>query len=203
MSRVFDAPKAGPGSRPSATAMSAMSPTPRSASARSAPTHVVAAPRTFLYPGPDLGCRGRGELSLGSRVTVTARAETRGTRYALLASGEAVIAEHLAPVGEDRRRLCRGRRDAAPHALSVGRRSAASASIAPAWCSLPCAWPASRAARFRHAGRDLGDRSIPARIFGLRRGDLVFWKGHVAIMTDPDTMIHANGHTMTGRRARG
>ncbi|TIP96179.1 MAG: peptidase P60, partial [Mesorhizobium sp.] len=26
--------------------------------------------------------------------------------------------------------------------------------------------------------------------------DLVFWKGHVAIMTDPETMIHANGHTM-------
>ncbi|TIR46703.1 MAG: NlpC/P60 family protein, partial [Mesorhizobium sp.] len=31
---------------------------------------------------------------------------------------------------------------------------------------------------------------------GLRRGDLVFWKGHVAVMTDPETMIHANGHTM-------
>ena len=31
---------------------------------------------------------------------------------------------------------------------------------------------------------------------GLRRGDLVFWKGHVAIMTDERTMIHANGHTM-------
>jgi cell wall-associated NlpC family hydrolase len=31
---------------------------------------------------------------------------------------------------------------------------------------------------------------------GLRRGDLVFWKGHVAIMTDAKTMIHANGHTM-------
>ena len=31
---------------------------------------------------------------------------------------------------------------------------------------------------------------------GVRRGDLVFWKGHVAIMTDEKTMIHANGHTM-------
>ena len=37
---------------------------------------------------------------------------------------------------------------------------------------------------------------------GLRRGDLVFWKGHVAIMTDAETMIHANGHTMTRRRAK-
>ena len=34
----------------------------------------------------------------------------------------------------------------------------------------------------------------------LRRGDLVFWKGHVAIMEDPDTIIHANGHTMTVAR---
>jgi cell wall-associated NlpC family hydrolase len=30
----------------------------------------------------------------------------------------------------------------------------------------------------------------------LRRGDLVFWKGHVAIAIDPDTLIHANAHHM-------
>jgi cell wall-associated NlpC family hydrolase len=31
---------------------------------------------------------------------------------------------------------------------------------------------------------------------GLRRGDLVFWKGHVGIMTDQKTLLHANGHHM-------
>ena len=30
----------------------------------------------------------------------------------------------------------------------------------------------------------------------LRRGDLIFWKGHVAIARDAGTMIHANGHHM-------
>ena len=30
----------------------------------------------------------------------------------------------------------------------------------------------------------------------LRRGDLVFWKGHVAIAIDPETLIHANAHHM-------
>ena len=30
----------------------------------------------------------------------------------------------------------------------------------------------------------------------LRRGDLVFWKGHVAMMLDAKTMIHASGHAM-------
>lgn len=31
---------------------------------------------------------------------------------------------------------------------------------------------------------------------GLKRGDLVFWKGHVAIMTDEANIIHANAHHM-------
>ena len=30
----------------------------------------------------------------------------------------------------------------------------------------------------------------------LARGDLVFWKGHVGIMRDPDTLLHANGWHM-------
>ena len=34
----------------------------------------------------------------------------------------------------------------------------------------------------------------------LRRGDLVFWKGHVAIMEDEETILHANGNTMNVAR---
>jgi cell wall-associated NlpC family hydrolase len=30
----------------------------------------------------------------------------------------------------------------------------------------------------------------------LRRGDLVFWKGHVAIARDAKTIVHANAHHM-------
>ena len=30
----------------------------------------------------------------------------------------------------------------------------------------------------------------------LRRGDLVFWQGHVAIMLDGAAIIHANAHHM-------
>ena len=36
---------------------------------------------------------------MGASVAVTGSAETRGTRYAVLASGEAIIAEHLVPSG--------------------------------------------------------------------------------------------------------
>jgi cell wall-associated NlpC family hydrolase len=37
---------------------------------------------------------------------------------------------------------------------------------------------------------------IPADLEGLQRGDLVFWPGHVAIMSDAVMMVHANAHHM-------
>ena len=30
----------------------------------------------------------------------------------------------------------------------------------------------------------------------LKRGDLVFWKGHVGILRDAGTLLHASGHQM-------
>jgi cell wall-associated NlpC family hydrolase len=30
----------------------------------------------------------------------------------------------------------------------------------------------------------------------LQRGDLIFWKGHVAIVRDVDSIVHANAHHM-------
>ena len=30
----------------------------------------------------------------------------------------------------------------------------------------------------------------------LQRGDLLFWRGHVAWVSDPDTLLHANAHHM-------
>ena len=35
-----------------------------------------------------------------------------------------------------------------------------------------------------------------AKVAALKRGDLVFWKGHIGIMRDTVTMLHANGWRM-------
>ncbi|MEW9807264.1 C40 family peptidase [Mesorhizobium sp. ZMM04-5] len=162
-----------------------------------APTHVVHAPRSFIYPGPDLKLPRMGELSMGSAVTVRDFAETRGTRYALLASGGAMIAAHL---GE------------------ADRRADDFVAVAEDLLMTPYLWGGASAfgidcsglvqLAMRMAGRDvLRDTDMQAATIGaaiepgadradLRRGDLVFWKGHVAIMVDPQTIIHANGHTM-------
>ncbi|MER8834042.1 NlpC/P60 family protein [Mesorhizobium sp. M0045] len=162
-----------------------------------AATHVVSVPRTFLYPGPDLRFPVSGELSMGSLVAVTGSAETRGTHYALLPSGQAVISGHLRPVAEF-----------APDYVAV----------AESFLGTPYLWGGVSGfgidcsglvqLAMHMAGRQVlrdtdmqaatvGEPLDPGPDFaGLRRGDLVFWKGHVAIMTDPETMIHANGHTM-------
>ena len=42
----------------------------------------------------------------------------------------------------------------------------------------------------------LGRTLSAAETKKLRRGDLIFWKGHVAMARDADTIVHANAHHM-------
>ena len=46
---------------------------------------------------------------------------------------------------------------------------------------------------------DLQEKSLGAPVIGndWRRGDLLYWKGHVGILTAPGRMVHASGHHMT------
>ena len=167
------------------------------------PTHRVNAPRTFVYPGPDLKLPRVGHLSMGASVAVADFVETRGTSYAIVSSGEAIVAEHLRPVDQ--------------HAVDF-------VAVAEMLVHTPYLWGGSTGfgidcsglvqLSMRMAGRDvLRDSDMQAETIGdvlevgdgfsgLRRGDLVFWKGHVAIMTDPGSIIHANGHTMMVSRER-
>lgn len=166
-----------------------------------APTHVVAAPRTFVYGRPDMKTPRRAALSMGSLVTAGEAAETRGLGYLRLAEGGWAVAGHLAPAGT-----------AAPDFVAV----------AETFEHAPYLWGGASAfgldcsglvqLSMRMAGRqvlrdtDMQAGSIGAAIdagpdfSGLRRGDLVFWKGHVAIAAGPDAIIHANGHTMSVAR---
>ena len=55
-------------------------------------------------------------------------------------------------------------------------------------CGLDC--PGDSDMQFAEFGSPL-EADLP-----LTRGDLVFWKGHVAWVSGPDTLIHANAHFM-------
>lgn len=160
-------------------------------------THHIVVPRTFVYPEAELRKPPRTALSMGSRITVTGEAETRGTRYVLLPDGGAVIARHCLPLGE--------------------RLGDDYVSVAETFVETPYLWGGRSGFGIDCSGlvqlammmigkQAPRDSDMQAQ-FGkaitreeLRRGDLVFWKGHVGIMQDGETLLHANGHTMSVAR---
>jgi cell wall-associated NlpC family hydrolase len=163
-----------------------------------APTHLVTAPRTFLYPEPDMKKPVRLALSMGSRLVVTGEAETRGTRYSLVEDGGAVIAAHLAPIGQAQTDDYVAIATQFLHAPYLwGGRSG---------FGLDCS--ALVQLSMMMAGRNIPrDSDMQANMPGtdlrredLQRGDLVFWKGHVGLMEDNETLLHSNGHTMSVAR---
>ena len=165
-------------------------------------THVVSAPRTFFYPGPDLKLPHKGMRSMGSELCVVDEAETRGTRYAILAGGEAVIHHHISPKNEY---------------------AADYVAVAEMLMLTPYLWAGTTAfgidcsglvqlAMFMAGDNVLRDSDMQAATIGaeidpgskyqdLQRGDVVFWRGHVGICHGSDAngtlmLLHANGHSM-------
>jgi len=160
-------------------------------------THRLRALRTYRYPGPELKFPPLGMLSMGAQVTVTGEAETRGLKYALLNDGSAVVAKHLVPV-EDRADDWVSVAEAflgTPY-LWGGRSSLGldcSALIQLAAQAGGIAIPRDSDMQEAEAGEVL-PHDDPA---SLLRGDLLFWKGHVGVITGPNRLLHANGFTMT------
>ncbi len=157
------------------------------------PTHRVAALRSFVYPGPSLKLPAQACLSLNAEVAVLARENG----YARLAGGGFVHDGHLAP-----------RASREPDFVAVAERFLHTPYLWGGKTSIGLDCSALVQMSLRAAGvsaprdsdmqeRELGDPvAFDEALAGLRRGDVVFWKGHVAIMRDPLTMIHANGYHM-------
>ena len=161
-------------------------------------THIVAVPRTFAYTGPDLRTPTAFALSIGSRLTVVGESETRGTRYFTLEGGQSVVAGHCLPVGEtagDDYVAIAGRFLETPY-LWGGRSGFGLDCSALVQLSMMLAGKSAP----RDSDMQAAGLGTPIEREELRRGDLVFWKGHVAIMEDETTIIHANGHTMSVAR---
>lgn len=158
------------------------------------PTHKVGAVRTFIYPGPNLKLPNDGYLTINSKVSVTG---IEGD-YARLATGGYVFAPHLTPL----------------HA-----KVADYVSVAEQFLHTPYLWGGKTSIGIDCSGlaqisltaagikaprdSDMQEQQLGAAVevkpdlSGLKRGDLVFWKGHVGLMIDETNFIHATGHSMT------
>jgi len=166
--------------------------------ARAAPTHIVVPQRSPLYPEPELRKPHIGVLSMGSQVRVVGEAEARGNRYVVLEDGTALYAKHVRPIGSeaDGDYVTIAARFIETPYLWGGRSGLGidcSGLVQLAMSMVGKAAPRDTDMQAAWLGEAIGRDE-------LGRGDLVFWKGHVAIMEDPETIIHANGHTMTVAR---
>lgn len=159
------------------------------------PTHRIAALRTYVFPEPDSKVPPLAMLSLNARVAIT---EDSG-RYLRLESGGYVYASHAVPIGQ--------------HAEDF-------VAVAEAFLGAPYLWGGrtsvgldcsglvqlAAAAAGHNVPRDADMQAAEAgeaidwQKDILRRGDLVFWEGHVGIMTSGQEFLHANAYHMAVER---
>jgi cell wall-associated NlpC family hydrolase len=157
-----------------------------------APTHRISVLRTYVYPRPDGKAPPLTLLSLNATVAASG---TEG-KFLALSDGGFVFAGHASPVGEVERDFV---------------------SVAEAFIGTPYLWGGRTSigldcsglvqlaleAAGHAAPRDadmqaaeLGRAMTWQPGMKLRRGDLVFWEGHVGIMTSARDFLHANAFHM-------
>ena len=152
-------------------------------------THWVAAAGTHLYPEPRVQAPAVAALPFGAKLAVT------GVQGAWAAVAGCVVP--------------------AVHLRTVGDMFHDPVAVAEMFLGTPYPWGGNSRdgidcsglvqAALLACGRDCpGDSDLQAGIGtelaegdALLRGDLVFWKGHVAMVVDGDRLIHANGHSMS------
>ena len=154
------------------------------------PTHKVGVLRTFLYADADLKSPVQGAISLGAQVTAL---ETEGD-FTETAHGY-VFTQHLIPVDQtEPDYLTTAVRFVGTPYLWGGRTSlgldcSGLVQIVLQMAGFPC--PRDSDMQAKGLGEAL-DPHVPR----LERGDLVFFPGHVGMMLDEGTLLHANAWDM-------
>ena len=158
------------------------------------PNRRVTALSTYVYSGPNLRFPTVCHLPMGVLVAVEGKAETRGTAYSLLAGGAgAIVTTHLGDPAEREADFVEvAERFVGVPYLWAGR--SAFGLDCSALVQIALAMTGVAAPRDSDMQASMGEAIDLSGPF--RRGDLIFWEGHVGIMRDEHMLLHANGNTM-------
>ncbi|MCA6123218.1 C40 family peptidase [Bradyrhizobium sp. WSM 1704] len=157
-----------------------------------APTHKVTALRTLAFPGPSIKLPPVEAPVMGTKLTVI----REDGAFAVTREGWHLPRHHLAALDAMQ-----------PDFVAIAERFAGTPYLWGGKSSLgiDCSGLVQVALTAAGTGcpRDsdmqqdgLGRQLTGAEAKHLQRGDLIFWKGHVAIVRDGTTMVHANAHHM-------
>jgi cell wall-associated NlpC family hydrolase len=150
-------------------------------------THIVTAPATHAYTTADFKSPERCSLTFASKITALSASDT----YIETAIGF-IPAQHLSPLPYEANdpaaiaELFLG----TPYLWGGNSRWGIDCSgliqAALLACAIPCPGDSDQQMALG------ADATTP-----YKRNDLLFWKGHVALVTDAETIIHANANTMS------
>lgn len=159
------------------------------------PTHRITGPRLHSYAAPSVTAPAKFILGRGAQLTATGQKQGRYIEFERVGW----IARHLvmpietfetdpASVAEQfiGTPYLWGGRD------SLGLDCSGLVQIAFGACGVLA--PRDSDMQSEWFGEEVADWRQPG---ALRRGDLIFWKGHVGIMLDAETLLHSNGTFMT------